>query len=95
MSGTVYDDSDPLPDVTYDLVPTGEHAAALAEVERLRSDRDRWVRAYHALDGAIKNHREAYDVAGLFVEAPDAILWKRRDKATADLSARDEKRTRP
>jgi hypothetical protein len=34
--GTVYDDSDPLPDVTYDLVPTGEHEAALAEVQRLR-----------------------------------------------------------
>jgi hypothetical protein len=39
--GTVYDDSDPLPDVTYDLVPTGEHEAALAEVQRLREENAR------------------------------------------------------
>lgn len=59
---------------------------AEAEVERLRADRDRWIRAYNRLDGAIKNHDAAYSRdARLFAEQADEALWKAREKCNRDM----------
>lgn len=54
----------------------------MSDEERLREQRDHWIRLYVRLEGAVNHHQR--DKSELFVDEIDEALYAARDRVVRD-----------
>lgn len=59
--------------------------AMTGDLERMRDERDRWIRLFNRLEGAVSHHKKA---SGDFPQAHDEALYKARAQILKDAGAR-------
>ena len=67
----------------------------IAAAAHFRDDRDRWIRLFNRLQGAVQHHKNAYSAAGFAADLPDEALWSAMDRVLKDAAeGSDSGRTR-
>lgn len=74
-----------------EVVPIEDLADALRIKAEAVCQRDKWVRLFNRLQGAVQHHKNAHDSGDYFPDVPDEALWKAMERILAEAAAPQDK----